>query len=268
MEENLNVGTEIIEEDTAPANAEDIANSLIEGTEDVGGESPAPESKEETPDNSDYKAEDIDFEEDLNGAEVFEGYDLKKFSEVLNLENEENRAIITSEMRKLKAAGFNQAQAELFVAEQIRIMEEYEADITPVPTTRAEVMEVLKNSLTREEKANYKPILGWLKEDGKNIGLSDTQINEAMSNPVLVKLMNSFYKRASSKGSVKTNEIKAPESTVTIGFESAMSKVQEEIMKGTPKDKVIEFGKKLEASLKGADLAQFKTTFGRIFGIK
>lgn len=265
MEENMNV--EVVENiEDAPANVEDIASELSGDTVEAaeGSES---ETTEEVVngDDAEFNPDEMDFED---GANVFEGYDLGKFAETLNLEDEANVKIITSEMQKLKEKGFSQEQAEYFVEQQVRLMQEYEADIEPAPVTQAEVKKVLNESLTKEEKLNYKPILGWLKEDAKSIGLTDRQVQEAMQNPILVKLMNGFYKRAAGKGGVKTVEVKAPESNVTMDFGTAMKQVQDKILAGTSKEDVIKFAKGLETSLKGDQLDQFKVTFGRIFGLK
>ncbi|MGL4971241.1 MAG: hypothetical protein ACRC45_06390, partial [Cetobacterium sp.] len=260
---------------TETANIEDVASEISvdvvepEEVKVVETETPTEENKEESsPENdedSKFSPEDIDFNE--NKLTV-EGYNLEKYAEVFDFDNENNIKMIGAEMQKLKEKGYTQKEAEIFIDAKIEAIEEYEADIKPVPVTKSEVMKVLTESLSREEKANYKPILGWTKEVGESIGLTPSQINEAMSNPILVKLMNGFYKKAVGNGGVKTAEVKAPESSITMDFGTAMKQVQDEIIKGTPKDDVIKFAKNLETSLKGEQLEQFKATFGRIFGVK
>lgn len=270
MEENISIATENLEIDKDTANADDMANELS-GSEEVVPESTGseetveekPEQKEE--DEKEFESEEVNFEE---GQYQIEGYNLDKYSEVLNFEDEGNMKIINEKMAELKKRGFTQEQADHFLESQIQLMEEYEADIKPQPVTRAEVMKVLTESLNREEKANYKPILSWTKEVGAEIGLTPAQINEAMSNPMLVKLMNGFYKKAANKGSVKTVEVKAPEPKALLGFDVAMKKVQEQIVKGTAREDIIKFAKGLESSVKESDLATYKDTFERIFGLK
>ncbi|MGL5594108.1 MAG: hypothetical protein ACRDDH_09255 [Cetobacterium sp.] len=280
MEENT-VSVEAQVTDTAPVNMEDVATELSGGTEDVVTETaeetvvdnvvPGEETKEEIVEDNEFSAEEIDFDEvekTEDGQYTVEGYNLDKFAEVLNFEDEDNRKIINAEMQKLKEKGYSQEQAEYFIEQQIRVMEEYEADIAPIAVTKTEVMKQLNEALTREEKANYKPILGWTKEVGEKIGLTPAQINEAMSNPMLVKLMNGFYQKAAKTGGVKTVEVKAPEPKVSLDYTTAFQRVQDKIIKGTPKEDVIKYAKELEASLKAEDLENFKTTYQRVFNLK
>lgn len=274
-EEIISTSTEVVE--TAPVNVDDIATDLTDTESPTSVETvetnETPELDEGIPaqeeegvnDDKEFIADEIDFEE---GKYKVEGYNLDKYSEIFDFEDENSIKAINAEMLKLKEKGYTQKEAEIYIGAKIELMEEYEADIKPLPTTREEVLKVLNESLTREEKANYKPILNWTREVGESIGLTPAQINEAMSNPQLVKLMNGFYKKAVNKGGVKTSEVKAPENKISLDYASAMKSIQDKIAKGSSKEDVIKYAKELESSITGDQLEQFQTTYKRVFGIK
>ncbi|MGL6100945.1 MAG: hypothetical protein ACRCZ9_03075 [Fusobacteriaceae bacterium] len=270
MEENLNVGQPEVASENL--NIEEVANDMTGevyegGFEDATEETPVQTEEpveEPSEDDVDFAPDEIDFEESKFNIE---GYNLDKYKDTLEFDNDESLGYINAEMQKLKSLGYTQKEAEIYIDAKLETAEEYEAEKPYVPTTKTDVMKLLNESLNREEKANYKPILGWTKEVGQQIGLSPQQVNEAMSNPTLVKLMNGFYKKAVSSGGIKTNEVKAPESKMSLDYGSAMKAVQDKISNDMPKDQVIKYAQNLENSLKGEELEKYQQTYKRVFGL-
>lgn len=224
---------------------------------------PEPNIEPETPPTEDqqFDPENMDFED----GEVYnniEGYDLGKFKDTLDFENEEALSYIKSEMAELKALGFNQAQAEKYIQSQLDAYantqqkgdekEEY---------SQKNIQAKLNESLTREEKGNYRSILNWMKEASRDGAFPQEHITALMSNPSTVKILNTLYKNVTSTNKVK--DIPAPQPKAKMGAQDAVEKYKEWIVKesGASIDKTTEFVNQLRPYVDEGDLEAFDEIF-------
>ena len=118
------------------------------------------------------------------------GYDLSKYKDILSFEDENNMVEFNAYIDKFAKAGFTQEQIEFLIDDEI-------ADDEPKELTKQDIKERL-NSLSREEKRNYKAVNSFV-----NNALQGTELQgkerQIMSNPALVKLMNIVYKQSLGK---------------------------------------------------------------------
>lgn len=210
-----------------------------------------------------FAPEDITFDDIEH---TVDGFNLSKYKDVLNFEEEEGVAAIQAEIKKVKAKGYSQKEAEIYIDAKLEMIKESEQERKEETMSRAEVSKLLSEKLNREEKANYKPILNTLREKAEVLGLSPDQISEAMSNPILIKLMNTFYS-GSTKGAVSTAEVKSPVNRTSLDYSAAMKAVQDKIMKGSSREEIAKYAQTLENSVKSDQLDEYRTTYKRVFGL-
>lgn len=219
-------------------------------------------------DSDTFDTGDIEGEIEYGPEPVIIGeYNLGRFADTLNLEDPQNVEIVAKEMREFREAGLTQAQAEMVIGKMVTLMEEYEADIEEAPSTRSEVMAVLSEKLTREEKAAYKGIFTHLKSIAGNIGLTDKQVQDAMQNPVLIKIMNGFYGQKLDRDR-KVNAAKQADPKNAIGFQDAASKIQQLILSGKSQADIQAYARAMAKQVKNSDRDTYITFIKRSLGVK
>lgn len=151
-------------------------------------------------------------------------YNLEKFKDVLDFENQELHDEFNSYVLDLEAKGFTQEQVEFMLEREIA---------KPEPEKNKEdVKEVLKKSLTIEEKRNYSNINNFVTDMIAGTEFEESK-NDIMQNPALVKLFNQIYKKSLSKtGSLNNLATKSKEKQIkSLDYETAMSKVKDSLAK-------------------------------------
>ncbi len=208
-----------------------------------------------------FDPENMDFDE----GEVYnniEGYDLEKFKDTLDFENEEALSYIKSEMAELKALGFNQAQAEKYIQSQLdAYANTQQKEDDKEEYSQKNVQAKLNESLTREEKGNYRSILNWMKEVSKDGAFPQEHITALMSNPSTVKILNTLYKNVTSTNTVK--DVPTPQQKAKMGAQDAVEKYKEWIVKenGASIDKTTEFVNQMRPFIDENDLETFDEIF-------
>jgi len=164
---------------------------------------------------------EIEFgEEDLidPNAYKFGEYDLEKYKDNLNLEDEETVQAFKDTAKELKEMGFTQTQVEWFVEREIANNEE----VAPKKPTNAEIKENLNKSLTREEKSNYNGIKKLLADSLSGTEL-DKHIKSLETNDTMVKILNKIYKKSLNQTGTLNNKTPRPKQKQmsTMSFEDA-----------------------------------------------
>lgn len=152
-----------------------------------------------------FNPDEMEFDdlEEQEKNEKFHGFDMQVFADKLDLENPEAVEIISNKLSTLKENGFSQEQAETVIN---MLIDEHSSE----ETTPEQVREELKKSLTFEEKKNYKAVGGYLKDITKGDEILEKAYEEAMSNPIVFKLLHSAYK-SNMRGKSTGTDIKARE---------------------------------------------------------
>lgn len=137
-----------------------------------------------------FSVEDINFEDTYKIGE----YDLSKYKDIF----EEDKLYLLDEYAKKYAEkGFTQEQVEFLIDEALNENK---------PRTKEEVIKELNNYLTIDEKRNYQAVGYELKSILEKDGLGK-YYEEAMSNPIVFKLINSILKNRKGENiGVKTEK--------------------------------------------------------------
>lgn len=221
-----------------------------EGAEEQGNE------EEETfdPDKLEFGEEEVEAK--------FGDYDLSNFKDRINFENEQVRQLFSEKATELKEQGFNQQQVEYLLNKEIEyVLQNKESQ----KLSKEKVMEELKKSLTVQERKDYKAVGGYLKE----ITQGDEQLSkvyaEAMSNPVVYKLLHRAFSKSLGGKSLGIGTTKDTKETREQGitFEKALNDYTEYLQKniGNKEDRK-PYINELMKKLSKADQEKFKNTFG------
>lgn len=208
--------------------------------------------------NTEFNPDDLEFEEE-EGEFTFGDYNLSRFKDDINLSDDNIRNFLNEKAKVLKEKGFNQNQVEFILEEEIK---EARAKQVAKPT-KEDIIKDLKENLTIQERKDYKNVGNYLKD-----GLKGTELegyyNEAMSNPIVYKLIHSLYtKTLSGKpigiGTTKeTKEVKEPVKT----FEQATNEYLEYLTKHSLSNEDTSKGiEDIIKNLSKEDREIFKNTF-------
>lgn len=258
---------------TGQIDVEALANSV--SPEDVPDNTPKvevetkPNTEPETPPVVETKPEEEDkvFDPDkteFDDGEIYnniEGYDLEKFKDTLDFESEEALSYIKAEMAELKALGFNQAQAEKYIQSQLDAYSNTQKEGNQEEYSQKNVQAKLNESLTREEKGNYRSILNWMKEVSKDGAFPQEHITVLMSNPSTVKILNTLYKNVTSTNKVKDIPVSQPKAKM--GAQDAVNKYKDWIVKesGASVDKTTDFVNQMRPYIDENELETFDEIF-------
>lgn len=171
--------TETVEDTTAETTEE--RKETEEGAEEQENE----EEEIFDPDKLEFGEEEVEAK--------FGDYDLSNFKDRINFENEQVRQLFSEKATELKEQGFSQQQVEYLLNKEIEYaLQSKESQ----KLSKEKVMEELKKSLTVQERKDYKAVGGYLKE----ITQGDEQLSkvyaEAMSNPVVYKLLHRAFSKS------------------------------------------------------------------------
>lgn len=175
--DNLEGTNEILEqgEDTQVIEEQDIT------TEDTQEEE-TQETQEEKP----FSVDDLDFEDSYKVG----GYDLNKYKDIIS---SENMQMLEETAREYAEKGFTQEQIEFLIDKEINFKQ----------LNREEVQKELNKYLNVEEKRNYKAVGQQLRTALEQDGLG-AYYEEAMSNPIVFKIINSVLKTRGASIGAKT----------------------------------------------------------------
>lgn len=169
----------------------EVTEGLTE--EETVVETEGQESNEgEQEESTEFNPDDLEFEEE-EGDFTFGDYNLSRFKDDINLSDDNIRNFLNEKAKILKEKGFNQSQVEFIIEEEIK-----EARAKQVTKhTKEDIIKDLKENLTVQERKDYKNVGNYLKD-----GLKGTELegyyNEAMSNPIVYKLIHSLYTKTLS----------------------------------------------------------------------
>lgn len=253
QEEVIEVNPEQLEETTEPEPEEEKQEDPIPEEEPEKKEEP----KEFDPDELEFEEEEK--KEDENPYNI-DGYNLEAYKDIFDFETPESRQYIEEEVAKLKEKGYTQEKLEGYVDALLQSFNNTQEQDT-AETVKAE----LNESLSKEEKANYKAIGNWLKDNIKGSEFEGDKYKSIMSNPQLVKLMNTLYKQSISKTGVKTVDIAKPVPKVQMNYKTAMESLADQNLSG---DEFKAYAKDLTSKMKGEDLAQFKESVYSLFKLE
>lgn len=205
---------------------------------------------EETETETDEEFDPDKMFDDDNEQYQVAGYDLSKYKDVLNFENEAVMLEFTEYAQKYADAGFTQEQIELLLDE--RLVNDVEDK--PKKLSNKEIQDRLNKGLSREEKRNYKAINSFVVGALHGTELEDKS-RDIMKNPALVKLMNIVYKKSlGTTTNIKATQ-KPKETTIkTMSLDEAYDKLLESTKDSSvDKTKLISELKSRVADKKGLD---------------
>lgn len=207
-------------------------------------------TKEEVVTEEELNPEDLDFED---AKYHVEGYDLKKYADALNFDDDDSIKIIRGEIKKLKEKGYSQREAEIYIDAKLEVANEYEDK----PRTKEELLKTLNESLTKEEKSNYKILNSILKETAKASGLTPEQTKEAMFNPNIVKMLNGVYKHLTKTGAV-VNPKEVPKPNIELSYDNAVSSLHTKIKEKPSKEDLKKYAEDLLSKVEDKEKDRFK----------
>lgn len=184
MEETTNEIVDIETPEVETSNNEEVEIDTENETSD--------ETNEQTTEDNDNLDDMFDDDTDVY---TVAGYNLSKYKDILDFENEEVMTEFNSYAEKFANKGFTQEQIEFILDDKL---EDLKDDNKPKKPTKEEIKNKLTNSLSREEKRNYKAINSFIAGALNGTELQGKE-KEIMSNPALVKLCNIIYKQSLSK---------------------------------------------------------------------
>lgn len=256
MEENVVVEQPIEEVVETPVEEEVVVEPEV--TEEVIEEQPEEPQEEEVEKPKEFDPDELEFEDEeekIDEAEMytFDEYNLEAYKDIFDFETPESRAIIQEEVAKLKAKGYSQEKVEGYI-DALLERENDKGEVVTAEKVKAE----LNESLSKEEKANYKAIGNWLRDGIKGTEFEGAKYKDIMSNPQLVKLMNTLYKQSIGKNGVKTVEMPKPTPKVQYDYMTAMGSVQDKIMSGMSDADLNVHIKDMASKMKAEDLDRYK----------
>lgn len=240
--------TETVEDTTAETTEE--RKETEEGAEEQENE----EEEIFDPDKLEFGEEEVEAK--------FGDYDLSNFKDRINFENEQVRQLFSEKATELKEQGFSQQQVEYLLNKEIEYaLQNKESQ----KLSKEKVMEELKKSLTVQERKDYKAVGGYLKE----ITQGDEQLSkvyvEAMSNPIIYKLLHRAFNKSLGGKNLGIGTTKDTKETREQGitFEKALNDYTDYLQKniGNKEDRK-PYINELMKKLSKADQEKFKNTFG------
>lgn len=253
--------TEVVE--TTEQETETVEDTTAETTETTEEREETEEGAEEQENEEEetFDPDKLEFGEE--GVEAkFGDYDLSNFKDRINFENEQVRQLFSEKATELKEQGFNQQQVEYLLNKEIEyVLQSKESQ----KLSKEKVMEELKKSLTVQERKDYKAVGGYLKE----ITQGDEQLSkvyvEAMSNPVVYKLLHRAFNKSLGGKNLGIGITKDTKETREQGitFEKALNDYTDYLQKniGNKEDRK-PYINELMKKLSKADQEKFKNTFG------
>lgn len=266
MEENVVVEQPIEEVVETPVEEEVVVEPEV--TEEVIEEQPEEPQEEEVEKPKEFDPDELEFEDEeekIDEAEMytFDEYNLEAYKDIFDFETPESRAVIQEEVAKLKAKGYSQEKVEGYI-DALLERENDKGEVVTAEKVKAE----LNESLSKEEKANYKAIGNWLRDGIKGTEFEGAKYKDIMSNPQLVKLMNTLYKQSIGKNGVKTVEMPKPTPKVQYDYMTAMGSINDKIDAGVTGEDFDKYIKEMSGKVKPSDLEQFKESIYSIFKLE
>lgn len=178
-EETVEQGPDV-SEITGGAGGDDTNDLITDNTED--------RAEEQQIDGTEFDPDNLEFDDSVEAK--FGDYDLTAFKDRINFENDEVRELFNNQAAELKEQGFTQKQVEYLLNKEIEhALKSRETEAFNKEKVKAE----LQKSLSLQEKRDYKAVGQFLKE----ITQGDEQLNkvykEAMSNPIVYKLLHRAF---------------------------------------------------------------------------
>lgn len=194
-------------------------------------------------DNEDNQEESQDEEfdpdklfEDENYNYQFGQYDLSKYKDVFDFDNEELISEFTQYAKEYSDRGFTQEQIEFILDDKIKDLKSEEPKHIP---TQKEIKEKLNNSLSREEKRNYSMINNFIGNVLKGSELEGKE-KEIMQNPALVKMLNLVYKNSlNATTNIKSMQKPKEKQIKSISLDEAKEVLMDGILNGTADENLI-----------------------------
>lgn len=178
-------------------------------------------------DDLEFNPDELEFEDD----ELYNigGYNLSKYKENFDLEDEKTLTTVTNYVEGLLDKGFTQEQVEFLLDREIADTDEEEKPNKP--KTAKEIKENLNKSLTAEEKRNYNNVNRFVADMLTGTELEEFR-TEIVTNPNLIKLMNIAYKKSLGETKLRTPVTKRSEKQIrSVSFDDAMSQVKQSMTK-------------------------------------
>lgn len=198
------------------------------------------DDKEIQDENTDFNPDELEFEENESDF-TFGDYNLSKFKDDINLTDDNIRNFLNDKAKILKEKGFSQNQVEFILEEEIK--EARAKQITK--STKEDIIKDLKENLTIQERKDYKNVGSYLKESLKGTEL-ESYYTEAMSNPIVYKLIHSLYTKTLSGKPVEigttkdTKEIKKESKTLEQATNEYLDYLSKNLFTSEDKTKGIE----------------------------
>lgn len=181
----------------------DIDNTEIDETTESTETEETEDTTEQEEENTEFDPDTLEFEETEEDF-TFGDYNLSKFKDNLNLSDENVRRGMTELAAELKENNFTQAQIEWLMEKEIYAVQNKNS----VEPTKEQVMKELKETLTVQERKDYKVVGNYLKENLKGTEI-EKYYKEAMANPAVFKIVHALYsKNVSGKPITATKENK------------------------------------------------------------
>lgn len=235
----------VTSENTAlPENVENQEEVTFDTEGDVEGNPDTDTENEENPiveeedseENSEGDLEDLFDEEDLEDPNQYNigGYDLSKYKDIINPDNDKDYQEFSDYISAMKDNGFTQKQVEFMIDKEIA-----EEEQTPNKPDKKAIKEKLNASLTLDEKRNYKALNNFVSGAIQGTDI-ENQREEIMTNPALVKLVNTIYKKTLGR-TTNINRTKAPSEgrIKTMSIDSAFDVLNQAMSDGGNIDEVI-----------------------------
>lgn len=182
-----------------------------------------------------FNPEDIEFEEEESDYTIGE-YNLSKFKDDINFQDENVRNTLTQVAGEMKEKGFTQEQIEWILEKEISSAKE--RNVTQ-ELDQEKVKSELKSKLTLEERRNYKAVTKFTREIiGEDKELSSA-FNEIVSNPYIVKLLNKAYMHNIGGKNINGGKTQVEQKKSGISSEIAIEKLQTAMIYGKLNDELI-----------------------------
>ena len=219
--------SEVIAEDVIPENQMETPESDTETPEEIQEQ----ETKEDEESEEDFSIDDLDL---LENETTFGKYDLSKYQDNLAYENIEAMDNLKQVAQKMDELGFSQEQVEFILDNIYEASQEIEEQ-QPKKMTKTEVQNHLKETLTPDEKRDYKVVNNYVKEMVKGSEFEGLEKN-IMTDPLLIKFARVFYKK--SVGSKVINKSNVPEQKTNASYTVENAQAQyDKYLKEKPESK-------------------------------
>lgn len=189
-------------------NTSEINDTQIDETENQEIDVETTETEENEESQEEFDPDNLELEDETDYT--FEGYDLSKFKDNIDLTNENVRASLENVSKELKEQGFTQQQIEWLMQKEIDAV----TNKKETGPTKEQIMEDLKKNLTVQERRDYKVVGNFLKENLKGTEL-EGYYKEAMANPIVYKFIHTLYNKTLSGKPLSVGTAKDSKETKT-----------------------------------------------------